>query len=630
MLGGAVARTFAGFMSYVRVDDHHENGRLTELCSRLAGEVQMQLGEEFSIFQDHNAVSWGQQWQQRIDGAIDATTFLIPIITPAFFRSSACRDEVERFLKRENHLGRSDLILPIYYVNCPILSDESQRNRDSVVQTIAARQHADWRELRFEPFTTPAVGKTLAVLAGQIVRALENVQLERSPAGEIASIRAADDQLTGGDESGRNRASASVVGAQRSGEGKKEPPTLIVDALHRGDHPSLTKALDAAQSGYRILVRPGLYREGVIIDKAVEIIGDGEPGEVVIEAGGKHVIRFQANMGRVVNLTVRQIGDGKWYGVDIGQGRLDLEGCDITSASLPGVAIHGGADPRLRRNRIHDCKQSGVFVYENGLGTLEDNEIFGNALSGVEIESGGNPTLRRNRIYDGKQSGVYVQESGLGTLEDNEIFGNAMAGVEISSGGNPTLRRNRIHSGRQSGVFVVENGLGTLEDNEIFGNALAGVEISSGGNPTLRRNRIHDGKEDGVFVVENGLGTLEDNEIFGNALAGVEIKAGANPTLRRNRIHDGKQNGVFVQENGLGVLEDNEIFGNALAGVEIKSGGNPTLRRNVISKNTYEAVWVHNDGRGEITENDLRGNKAGAFDISEECKNFVRVERNQE
>jgi F-box protein 11 len=271
-----------------------------------------------------------------------------------------------------------------------------------------------------------------------------------------------------------------------------------VDALHRGDYSNLTGALQAAKPGHRIVVRPGPYREGITIDKAVEIIGDGEPGEIVIEATGKPVILFQANMGRVVNLTVRQKGGGEWYGVDISQGRLDLEGCDITSTSFGCVAIHGGADPRLRGNRIHDGKQAGVFVYDSGLGTLEDNEIFGNGYSGVEIKSGGNPTLRRNRIHDGKQGGVYVNENGLGTLEDNEIFGNALAGVQIRSGGNPTLRRNRIHDGEQGGVYVFENGLGTLEDNEIFGNAYSGVDIRSGGNPTLRRNRIHDGRQGGI------------------------------------------------------------------------------------------------------------------------------------
>ena len=105
-------------------------------------------------------------------------------------------------------------------------------------------------------------------------------------------------------------------------------------------------------------------------------------------------------MGRVANLTVRQIGNGKRYCVDIVQGRLELEGCDIASQSLTCVAIHGSADPRLRRNRIHDGKQGGVFVYENGQGTLEENDIFGNALAGVKISEDGNPILHRNRIQE--------------------------------------------------------------------------------------------------------------------------------------------------------------------------------------------------------------------------------------
>jgi cobaltochelatase CobT len=109
-----MSRTALAFMSYVNVDDQHESGRLTQLRERLSGEVRMQTGAPFDIFQDRKDIAWGQQWQERINQSLDAVTFLIPIITPAFFRSDACRDELERFLKREKELGRGDLILPVY------------------------------------------------------------------------------------------------------------------------------------------------------------------------------------------------------------------------------------------------------------------------------------------------------------------------------------------------------------------------------------------------------------------------------------------------------------------------------------------------------------------------------------
>jgi len=446
---------------------------------------------------------------------------------------------LERFLKREKTLKRNDLILPVYYVNCPILHDDEKRKSDPLAMIIAERQYADLRELRFEPITSPEVGKMLAKMGAQIIGALERERperkrpkLQRKRAKGSGTSRTASKRRARAEDSGLVESSAESAEAARGPVAKTEPHTVIVDALHRADHPTLTAALAAAKPGDRILVRPGLYRESVVIDKPVEIIGDGQLGEVVIEATGKSTVFFKATMGRVANLTVRQAG-GEWYGVEIAQGRLDLEGCDITSQGLSCVAIHGGADPRLRRNRIHDGKQGGVYVYESGLGTLEDNDIFANTLSGLAIKSGGNPTLRRNRIHDGKETGVYVFENGLGTLEDNDIFANDYSGLTITSGGNPTVRRNRIHNGKESGVLVYDNGQGTLEDNEIFGNTLRGVTVQEGGRPTFRRNRISQNGHHAIRITQDGGGVFENNDLRGNTKGAWDISEDSEKNVKR-------------------------------------------------------------------------------------------------
>jgi F-box protein 11 len=479
------------------------------------------------------------------------------------------------------------LILPVYYVECQVLSDEEKRAADSLAKVIGARQRADWRDLRFEPFTSPQVGKTFAAMAIQIHEAMDRGQPVRSASSVAPSIALSSKApLQGVPTAARGQGETGLesVITTRGPVPKAEPHTRVVDALHRGDHSTLTEALSAAKPGDRILIRPGLYREGVVIDKPVEIVGDGELGEVVIEASGKTTVLFQANMGRIINLTLRQTGGGNYACVHIAQGRLDLEGCDIASRGVACVAIHGGADPRLRRNRIHDGNDTGVMVYKNGQGTLEDNDIFANTL----------------------------------------------AGVEITTGSNPTLRRNRIHDGESAGVFVHENGRGTLEDNDIFGNVLAGVGIATGGDPKVRRNRIRDGKAGGVFVYDNGRGTIEDNDITANKFAGVEIQTGGNPLLRWNRIHDGKAGGVFVDKNGQGTLYDNEIFANAKTGVEIETGGNPSVLRNRITKNGYKGVWIRSGSQGTFEDNDLRGNTHGAWDIAAGCIDKVKRARNQE
>lgn len=156
------------FMSYAHVDDEHENGRLTDFRKRLSSEVRIQTGEEFLIFQDHEYIEWGQNWRHRIEEALNAATYLIPILTPSFFRSMECRNELQRFLKREKKLHRNDLILPVYYVSCPILDDHSKRAQDKLAQEIVKHNYFDWRELRFESFSSPEVGKAMARLAAQI------------------------------------------------------------------------------------------------------------------------------------------------------------------------------------------------------------------------------------------------------------------------------------------------------------------------------------------------------------------------------------------------------------------------------------------------------------------------------
>jgi parallel beta-helix repeat protein len=513
------------FMSYARFDDQHHDGLLSQFRERLAAEVRAQTGQEFAIFQDRSDIAWGQNWQERIDEALDAVTLLLVIITPRLFRSTPCRAEFERFLNRERELARTDLILPVYYIGAREMDDPAVRATDEMATTLASRQLADWRELRFEPFTSPLVLKSVAQLASRMRDTFWHAPT--APARAVGRVRPTEASAGTSDQAG----ATSRVTA------KTEPPTHVVDAFPgRGSFTTVGSAIEAAQPGDRILVRPGLYDEALVLDKPLEILGDGPVSDIQIRSRNTTVLSFRAAIGRVANLTLRQAGGGgNSYGVDISQGRLDLEGCDISSQSLACVAIHDGADPRLRRNKIHNGNQVGVLVYDGGLGTLEDNDITGNTFAGVEIGTGGDPTVRRNHIHGGKAGGVFVWDNGLGTLEDNDITGNTYAGVEIRAGGNPTLRRNQIHDGEQGGVYVLDNGLGTLEDNDITGNIHAGVLITTGGNPVVRGNRINRNGNRAVRIIDGGRGVVENNDLTGNEKGAFDIAEDCEDTVIRAR-----------------------------------------------------------------------------------------------
>ena len=72
-----------------------------------------------------------------------------------------------------------------------------------------------------------------------------------------------------------------------------------------------------------------------------------------------------------------------------------------------------------------------MFVYKEGRGTLEYNDIFANAGQGVQIRTGGDPVLRHNRINQNRYHAIGVYEGGGGTFEDNDLRNNERGAWEI-------------------------------------------------------------------------------------------------------------------------------------------------------------------------------------------------------
>jgi formylglycine-generating enzyme required for sulfatase activity len=165
---------YAAFMSYARFDDAHDPGWLTQFRERLSGEVQVQLGEPFPIFQDKVDTRWGEEWRRRIEQANDGSTFLIAVMSPSFFNSDECLNEVERFVAREQALNRRDLILPLVYIRLPGLGCfPAGDRREKARRELSARQYKDELcALRGEPFTTKPVRDAVSRLAGEIVKRL--------------------------------------------------------------------------------------------------------------------------------------------------------------------------------------------------------------------------------------------------------------------------------------------------------------------------------------------------------------------------------------------------------------------------------------------------------------------------
>jgi hypothetical protein len=178
------------FWSYVRLDDQDEAGRITQLSTLLQKRVRIRTGGSFEIFLDRNSIGWGDDWELKINEALDQTTFFIPIITPSYFTSQACRAELTRFASSADALGLRELVMPLYYVDVPDLS-ASTPSRDELVETVRSLHWEDWRTLCLEDVNASVHLKAVDGLATEIIKRITSADAKPSAAPKITGAEPA-------------------------------------------------------------------------------------------------------------------------------------------------------------------------------------------------------------------------------------------------------------------------------------------------------------------------------------------------------------------------------------------------------------------------------------------------------
>jgi TIR domain len=164
-----------GFFSYSREDDEDFKGALSALRERIRRNLRAQLGRTsaaFKLFQDTEAIAHGALWEREIKDAIAKSVFFIPIITPTAVNSRYCMTEFDLFLAREAELGREDLIFPILYIRVPALENEELRPQNNVLETVHARQFADWTKLRLHNVVSIEFGNKIEHFCQDMVEVL--------------------------------------------------------------------------------------------------------------------------------------------------------------------------------------------------------------------------------------------------------------------------------------------------------------------------------------------------------------------------------------------------------------------------------------------------------------------------
>jgi hypothetical protein len=161
----------------------------------MEAQFEVLTGERLNLFLDKDAIKWGEGWQGKIDGNLEAVACFIPVMTPRYFMSAQCRRELQFFARRATQLGFKELVLPLLYVDVPVLHDDTAT--DDLVVLVRTFQREDWRELRYKDRSSEEYRRGVGRLAERLVEI--NREVEKSDV-RTSAVRAAEPLQELGDE----------------------------------------------------------------------------------------------------------------------------------------------------------------------------------------------------------------------------------------------------------------------------------------------------------------------------------------------------------------------------------------------------------------------------------------------
>lgn len=318
-------------------------------------------------------------------------------------------------------------------------------------------------------------------------------------------------------------------------------PRILTVSQKKQDGPdcfsTIAEAIKQAQPGTEIRVKPGQYQERLIIDKDVEIIGDGPPEDIIIKHNAP-CLQMRAKHARVEGLTFEGKGepDKNRGAVELEQGQSIMCNCIITSQTKYCVTINGEAcDPTIDHCQIQKGKGYGIIIDNHGKGVIDYCKITGNALAGIGIARGSEPLIRNCEISRNKQKGVDIYQGG-GIFQECSIGQHEVA-VSIRGGDKVHLQKCKVYRA-DTGIWIDEKSeVWLIDHTRIFSN------------------------NTGIKIIDDSLVVLQECSIDKDNKLGIEIK-GRRASVKDCQVEDNARYRIRAESNSGALFEKHQPNGN--------------------------------------------------------------------
>jgi len=378
---------------------------------------------------------------------------------------------------------------------------------------------------------------------------------------------------------------------------------FVPDIIVPDDYTTIQEAINHAGFGDKILVRPGVYKENVDINKeGIFLKGQNKLNTVI---NGNY-------MGDVVVISATDVtmqGFTILNGYDENKVLWDLSGVKISSSN---VAVK---DNIIKKNRLGICVMSpikNITIEDNQL--MDDGILLGNYVySGILTVEDFIHTISNNTV-DGKPLYYYKNQQDFVVPDDagQVILANCtnvtVSNTYFSYGDFPVILGfcsnciiENLSVENTAGEIILFNSCDNLVQNNVVVRSLHGICLDyKSNNNIVRNNEVIDNWIGISILTGSSNNQVHDNLVHDSREKGVGILIGTytkeiitnNNQVFRNKVYNNSIGIKIAEASTQNTVENNEIYKNTIGLMITGQSEENIIKSNTFKRNLFPSFFT--------------------------------------
>lgn len=353
--------------------------------------------------------------------------------------------------------------------------------------------------------------------------------------------------------------------------------TYIVDDNGFANYKTIQEAVIVANNGDTIYVKPGIYKEEVILNKSLTIMPLlGESGPIILN------------------------GDGLETGITITSNSCSLEG--LTLQNYTGSAVSVLSDGNSIKNNVFEDVSPAILVRGSNKNSINEN-LIKKCQGGVALRDNSTDNNIQKNEFVGSNISIF-----LGNVRKNNIIGNKISdtfwGIWIDNSSNIEINDNDVAS-KNYGILLFNSSDINVTDSI--------VQIENKDAISTR----------GILLANTSVVELQRNGIIGGAI-GLGVLKSMNNKLMYNTI-TGSMNAIFIQDTNKQEVDNNRI-NEVDYGIRLDNCSQNSLKQNTVENSTI-GFDIGASKQNTVIDNQVSNTKDTAMQITSSSKNSFIANR---